>query len=219
MRGGWTSHFVWKMEDAEAYLDIFGVAPRGSDPWEADLRGFYASPHTVAEMKRTDRGKDWPFVTAIGAKLLEARDPRGWLHIYDEDLLRNFRAEADIPAELFRRPVLRLAAANDPRLRAALHAEIQFWHELDRARIRIYERPLRPYVAAVRRARVPATADLRAHHKVRVQCAEQHLPLNPIRDYGLDRMLADAREALVPLVHPAALEWLPDVREYFRLLL
>jgi hypothetical protein len=219
LRGGWTSHFVWKARDAQAYLDIFGVAPRGSDPWETDLRGFYASPHTVAEMKRTDRGKDWPFVTALGCKLLEARDPRGWLHIYDEDLLRHFRAEAGIPAELlFRRPALRLAVANDPRLRAALHAEIQFWHELDQVRLRIYERSLRPYVAAVRRARVPATADLCMHHEVRVQCAEQHLPLNPLRDYGLDRMLASAREALAPLVHPAALEWLPDVREYFRFL-
>ena len=35
LRGGWTSHFVWNAEGAEAYLDIFGVAPRGSSPWEA----------------------------------------------------------------------------------------------------------------------------------------------------------------------------------------
>ena len=55
MRGGWTSHFVWDAAGAEAYLDIFGVAPRGSSPWETELQGFYAGPHTVAEMKRTNQ--------------------------------------------------------------------------------------------------------------------------------------------------------------------
>ena len=216
LRGGWTSHFEWKTRDGEAYLDIFGVAPRGSGPWEADLQGVYAGPHTVAEMKRTDRGKDWPFVTAIGAQLLAGRDPRGWLHVYDEGLLRTFRAEASIPEALLRRPVLRLAAANDPRLRMALHAEVQFWQELDRARLRIYEHPLRSYMVAVRRASNKATGNLRSNHEVRVRCAEQHLPINPLRDYGVERMIRDAREALAQLVHPAALEWLPDVREHFK---
>ena len=32
LRGGWTSHFAWKTGDTEAYLDIFGVAPRASLP-------------------------------------------------------------------------------------------------------------------------------------------------------------------------------------------
>jgi hypothetical protein len=81
LRGGWTSHFVWDAAGAEAYLDIFGVAPRGSSPWEAELQGLYAGPHTVAEMKRTNRGKDWPFITALGAQMLEGQDARGWLHI------------------------------------------------------------------------------------------------------------------------------------------
>ena len=63
--GGWTSHFVWKAGNTEAYLDVFGVAPRGSSPWEAELDGFYACRHTVAEMKRTNRERDWPVVTAL----------------------------------------------------------------------------------------------------------------------------------------------------------
>jgi len=72
LRGGWTSHFQWKSAETEAYLDVFGVAPRASSPWQSDLRGCHASPHTVAEMKRTDRQKDWPFATVLGVKLLEA---------------------------------------------------------------------------------------------------------------------------------------------------
>jgi hypothetical protein len=152
LRGGWTSHFVWDASGREAYLDIFGVAPRGSSPWEAELQGFYAGLQTVAEMKRTNRDKDWPFVTALGAQMLEAEDARGWLHIYDEDLLRTFgEASTASPDLRKKRPILELAAANDPRLRAALFAEIQFWHELDRARLRIYEKAVRPYMMAVKK--------------------------------------------------------------------
>lgn len=216
LRGGWTSHFYWRTPDAEAYLDVFGLAPRGSSPWEAELHGSYASQHTVAEMKRTNREKDWPYVTALGAQMLRERDPRGWLHIFDEDLIRTFLAETQIPAGLLRRrPVLQLALANDSRLRAALHAERQFWHELDRVRIRIYARAIRPYLVAVRKAQIPEQEPLDAQHRARVECAQRHLPFYPIRDYGLDRMVAEAREALAQLVHPAAMEWLPDVREHF----
>jgi hypothetical protein len=217
LRGGWTSHFHWETPGAEAYLDVFGVAPRASSPWEAELHGFYAGPHTVAEMKRTNREKDWPFVSALGAQMLEARDPRGWLHIYDDALLLTFAAAAKIPAEfLKRRPLLELVATNDPRLRAALHAEIQFWHELDRARGGVYRRAVRPYMMAVTRSRLPARAALLKQHAIRVRCAEEFLPLTPLADYGVDRMIADARAALAEMVHPGTLEWLPDVREHVR---
>jgi hypothetical protein len=219
LRGGWTSHFVWEAAGAEAYLDIFGVAPRGSSPWEAELQGFYAGPHTVAEMKRTNRGKDWPFVTALGAQMLEAQDARGWLHIYDENLLRTFGRASPAPAELLkRRPLLQLAVTNDPRLHATLYAEVQFWHELDRARLRIYEKAVRPYMVAVRKERVPAGTALANQHKIRVRCAESHLPTSPLQDYGIERMIAEAREALVDMVQPSALAWLPDVRDQFTLL-
>jgi hypothetical protein len=216
LRGGWTSHFVWDAAGAEAYLDIFGVAPRGSSPWEAELHGFYAGPHTVAEMKRTNRDKDWPFVTALGAQMLAAQDARGWLHIYDENLLRTFGGASPAPAELLkRRPVLQLAVANDSRLRAALHAEVQFWHELDRARLHIYEKAVRPYMLAVKKARVPAGAALATQHEIRVRCAENFLPTKPLHSYGIERMIAEAQGALVEMVHPSTLAWLPDVRGQF----
>jgi hypothetical protein len=218
LRGGWTSHFVWKAAGAEAYLDVFGVAPRGSSPWEAELQGFYAGPHTVAEMKRTNRGKDWPFVTALGAQMLEAQDARGWLHIYDENLLRTFAVASPAPAELLkRRPILELAATHDSRLRAALHAEVQFWHELDRTRLRVYEKAVRPYLMAVKKAHVPTGATLATQHKIRVQCAENNLPTNPLHDYGIERMIAEARQALGEMVQPSTLAWLPDAREQFKM--
>jgi hypothetical protein len=168
-------------------------------------------------MKRTNREKDWPFVTALGAQMLEAQDARGWLHIYDENLLRTFGRASPAPTELLkRRPILELAVANDPRLRAVLHAEVQFWHELDRARLRIYEKAVRPYMMAVRKARVPAGTALATQHEIRVRCAENHLPPNPLHDYGIERMIAEAREALGEMAQPSTLAWLPDVREQFR---
>jgi hypothetical protein len=119
-------------------------------------------------------------------------------------------------AVLKRRPILELAVANDPRLHAALHAEIQFWHELDRARLRIYEKAVRPYMAAVRKARVPTGTALAVQHEIRVRCAENHLPTNPLHDYGIERMIAEARQALEQIVQPSTLAWLPDVREHYR---
>ena len=62
LRGGWTSHFTWKLAPGdEVCLDVFGIAPRGSTPWDERLRTIYVDPHVVAEMKRTNREKDWPF--------------------------------------------------------------------------------------------------------------------------------------------------------------
>jgi hypothetical protein len=217
-RGGWTSHFVWPPADSGAYLDVFGVAPRSSSPWETEVRGFYASPHTVAEMKRTNRDKDWPFVTALGARMIKMGDERGWLHIYDEKLLHKF-AEARLPSRLIkRRPVLTLAANSDPNLRGALRAEIEYWHELDRVRMSIYENAVRRYMVEVRRSRLAPSAGLSAQHELRVRCAEKHLPMNPLRDYGLTRMISEAREALAQIINPAAMAWLPNVREHFKLL-
>ncbi len=217
-RGGWTSHFVWPPAGSGAYLDIFGVAPRSSSPWEKEVRGFYASPHTVAEMKRTNRDKDWPFVTALGARMIKTGDERGWLHIYDEKLLRKF-AEKKRPSHLVkRRPVLTLAANSDPNLRPALRAEIEYWHELDRVRLSIYENAVRRYMVEVRKSRLPSGAGLPAQHDLRVRCAEKYLPMNPLRDYGLTRMISEAREALAQIINPAAMAWLPDVREHFKLL-
>lgn len=166
-------------------------------------------------MKRTNRARDWPFVTAIGAKLLKDRDFRGWLHIYDDDLLQVFRSESPVPSEVLdQRPVLQLLDSDPERLRAALHAEMQFWHELDRMRVKIYERAVRRYVTAVRKAETRGEVLMR-QHLTRVECAEAHLALNPLRDYGVDQMIAEARRNLADLVNPAATHWLPDVKPYF----
>ena len=216
LRGGWTSHFVWDAAGAQAYLDIFGVAPRGSSPWEVEIQGFYAGAHTVAEMKRTNRGKDWPFVTALGVKLLEAGDPRGWLHLFNYDVLMQTAEKLACPPDIITlRPVLGLLPAGDDRLEVALKGEIEFWNQLDRLRMRVYEHAVRPYMLAVKRDRRSHDPALRTQHLVRVEHAERLLPVNPLRQYGLERLIDQARAQAVRFVPAGALKWLPDVRGCF----
>jgi hypothetical protein len=218
-RGGWTSHFQWGDGPEAVTLDVFGRALRGTERWETDLHGLYAGPAVVAEMKRTSRGKDWPFITALGEWLLEMGDPRGWLHIFSAESLARLARVHPCPDDIFnRRPCLQLAVAQDARLAGALLAERELWIQLDKLRIQIYEHALRPYVSAVRKAQIPEPAPLEEQHTVRVRCAQEQLRLSPLIEYGLERHLADALRTVAALVHPDAMRWLPDVKEHFNYL-
>lgn len=216
--GGWTSHFEWATASDDVLLDVFGHALRESTPWEGELFGLYAGPQTVAEMKRTNRDKDWAFVTALGVRMLEADDDRGWLHLFQAETLAEMLQDRTCPPELVkRRPALELAMAGDRRTAGALNAERKYWEELDRRRIQILQDHLRPYVSAVRKARGSRELSLRDDHAVRVDCATRHLLTKPLKDYGVQKLIDEARLALVGsgLIPESALTWLPEVMLYF----
>lgn len=215
-RGGWTSHFEWDTCPQVTTLDVFGQAVRQSSPWEHELSGLYASMNVVAEMKRTDRDKDWPFITSLGTNMLRARDARGWLHLFDADALLEMQEESSIPTEMVAvRPVLKLAIKRDPRLHQALLAERRFWQELDRCRIRVYRRALRPYLLAMGRAGIPRSASLGKQHIARLAYARKTLTPNPVAAHGVKRLIEEARKATAEFVLPGLLRWLPDVRPHF----
>lgn len=214
--GGWTSHFIWDTAPDPTTLDVFGHAVRQSSPWHQDLSGPYVGPNVVAEMKRTNRDKDWPAVTGLGIELLRRRDPRGWLHIFDAEVFDELRSELPIPEELaVLRPLLHLAIARDSRLSAALIVERQFWSELDRARTRIYRNAVKPYMRAVALDQRAHSGGLEEQHQGRLACAQQHLDPNPLRTYGAERFIAEARDTVSAFARPDALRWLPDVLAYF----
>jgi len=216
LQGGWTSHFNWDLEDTGAYLDVFSVAPRASSEWMTEGAAALTGMHTVAEMKRTDRPKDWPFATALGVKLLEQGDPRGWLHIFDVATLREVFTRVSLPDELIvQRPCLALLRDDDLRLELAVFGETVFWQTLDRLRVQVYQTAVRRYYAAVRKDPEAGVPDLDRQHETRVRHAEQLLPTSPLRDYGLDRLIADARSKAGGLVAAGALDWLPDASRHF----
>jgi hypothetical protein len=199
-------------------LDVFGHALRESSPWPQDVIGLYAGAHTVAAMKRTNRDKDWPFVTSLGVRMVEADDEQGWLHIFDAGTLLETMAQYECPEEIAAaRPALELAKKRDARLAGALNAERKLWEELDRRRLHILERHLRAYVSAVRRARMAKTLPLQQEHALRVECAGRHLPENPLAAHGLQKYVDEARATLIEsaLVPENMLSWLPDVMIYF----
>ena len=219
LRGGWTSHFEWPGTDG--YLDVFGIAPRARSSWLEEMMPPYVHPHVVADMKRTGRDKDWPFLTALGVKLVEGGDPRGWLHIYDEDRMADLLIDhPNVPAPLIEaRPVLRLLLDRSPSLAAALRLERTFWMELSKLRVREYEHLLRPYLVAVRKASAGKSLSLPEDHQLRVACAEAHLPPHPLDSQILAGMIGKAKEAsLFGMDHQLA-SWLPDVIPNFTLLI
>jgi hypothetical protein len=212
LRGGYTSYFEWKSEPVGGYLDVFGHAPRVSSNWQAEVEGLFASRFTVAEMKLTNRTKDWPQATALGIQLLRRGDHRGWLYIYDLDTLLELAREASIPDGLIdRRPVLRLVAQDSPLLRRALLTELEYWSELDRARLRIYQAALRPYARSLDKTEL-ARSNVLEQHRIRVREAERCLIPNPLLEYGLERYLAEVRSTVVSGLDLQVIEYLPDVR-------
>jgi hypothetical protein len=216
--GGWTSHFQWNTYP-QITLDIFGRAVRQTSAWEIDLDGLYAGMNVVAEMKRTDRDKDWPFISSLGARMLRFGDSRGWLHLFDANALGEMQNDYTIPSEMVAiRPVLQLALNRDERLRLALKVERDFWQELDRLRIRVYRRALRPFVLAMGRAATREKLSFREQHETRVACAEKTLKENPLASYGIQRLISEARDLTAALVKPEMIQWLPNVYPHFRYL-
>ena len=155
-------------------------------------------------------------MTALGVKLLESGDPRGWLHLFNYEVLTRTAEKLACPPEVIAiRPVLGLLTAGDEQLEVALRGEIEFWNQLDRLRIRVYERAVRPYMLAVKRDRRSHDPALHTQHLVRVEHAERLLPVNPLRQHGLERLLGQARAQAARFLPRGALNWLPDVRGCF----
>lgn len=153
--------------------------------------------------------------------MLASGDSRGWLHIFEsEDVLRLLKAHPCPDEIIVLRPALKLAMNKDRRVPGALDAERKLWEELDRARIRIYQRALRPYLAAVRKRPVSDTCTLREQHEIRLQCAAERLEPEPLKAYGVQRYIAEAQQALIESerIPMSLVEWLPDVRAHFQYL-
>ncbi len=152
---GWTSHVrITDAEGVEHHLDFFGQAPRVAvveyDQDDPD----YASRSLVAQMKKTDREKDWPFVAALGRQAVAQGDERGVLHGQDvEWLIQTWIAiEPSRRAELIAdRPLLQFIDTQPTKLRRAVMIEKFIWQAVNRSRYRTYQQAWKEFFRQWRR--------------------------------------------------------------------
>jgi hypothetical protein len=122
-------------------VDLFGKAPRvqtiETEPGDPD----WASRHVVAQMKKTDRDKDWPYVDGLGLQLWIGRREDALLHIRNPERLRAAWLESspNVRKRLAaRRPLLHALdlIADQDQLQRLLMVERILWQCLDQDRYR-----------------------------------------------------------------------------------
>jgi hypothetical protein len=198
---GWTSHLlVTEPGGAERKVDLFGKAPRvqtlETEPGDPD----YASRHTVALMKRTDRDRDWPVVFGCGVQMTERGDPRGVLHLQEAEWL--CRAWAGVPGSLRPelqqlRPLLRQVEAQPRRLRRLLAVERALWEAANRARYRPFEHAWKEFYRSWRAEPGtvwPVADPFASQHRLLLEaCQRHHLPHDPLAGTSREELLRQAQ--------------------------
>jgi hypothetical protein len=188
--GGWTSHLTIRDEptSAEHHLDFFGKAPRlRGDEWLSQSGGI-ASRTVVAQMKKTDRAKDWPFVNGLALQACHEGDGDGLLHLRDAFLLRRYWEElSGADGERLRtlRPLLGMLALRDEdRLERLLAIERCIWEAVNRERYLRYQHEWKEFHRRWQQDRVgewPTSESFaEQHRRVSQAVAEHALPTAPI---------------------------------------
>ncbi len=201
MSNGWTSHIaVTDTDSEEHHLDFFSKAPRVTELDRDANDPDYASRLVVAQMKKTDREKDWPIVFALGRQAVSQGDFRGVLHGQDADWL--VETWNTIPenerAELIRwRPLLGSIDSEPHRLRRAIAIEKQLWVSINRERYGVYKRTWKDFFRKWRREAdfrwPPKTSFDEQHHMLSLAARKYKLPMDPLKDSARLEALAQSR--------------------------
>ncbi len=179
-QGGWTSHFEVRSVPENPRIDLFICLPRVApdiDPTDGNN-----SLHILAETKKTQRDKDWDFVKSFGVRMIEQGDTRGFLHIFDAEILIDaVNRNIEIPAQILElRPVLQLLNQDPAILDSALLFERLFWQKWDQKRIRSYIEAGREYFSKVKTVAANLVLEkLSVQHVELTNCAVNYLPESP----------------------------------------
>ena len=191
------------MTDSDAdehHLDFFGKAPRVKELERDAVDPDYASRLLVAQMKKTDREKDWPFVFALGRQAMAMGDVRGVLHGQEADWLID--AWSQVPETIragliHQRPLLGLIDTQPQRLRRAIVIEKQVWVSINRERYGVYQRSWKEFYRQWRREpglEWPGRITFREQHARLDEAAQRYaLPNLPLDDSARRAALATAR--------------------------
>ena len=145
MSGGWSSHFEFLSSGLRVRTDFFTRPPRVpaaslARMWtEEDRRDPpFTGPVILAEMKKTAREKDYPFIAELARRM---KDPRDQL-LYSrsaEDLIELDRRYPELVRELVAmRPLLARIDSDRRQIAEAIQLEMLDLVEVDRARLDLY---------------------------------------------------------------------------------
>lgn len=207
LRHGWTSHVEVVEGGREHRIDLFGKAPRVQCTETDQDNAQYASRHVVAQMKKTDREKDWPIVFGLGRQMIEREDWRGVLHLQDAATLQNVWPSVPIQkhAELVhQRPLLALANGSPGMLRRAIAVERSIWIAVNRLRYRRYQLAWKEFYRAWRsepEMQWPLDQPFLAQHLALLEAAARfQLPEKPLGPVDgptlLELALLDVKEIM-----------------------
>ena len=161
---------------------------------EADADG-WATRHVVAQMKRTDRDKDWPMVTGLGRQLWERDNPLGVLHLTDPETLSAAwpATPSGLRARLAtRRPLLRALdttpALGRLELERLLALERLVWERVNEQRHERYRRAWTAFFRQWRREEdwewPTAEAFWQQHRRLSEAVHRHRLPPDPLAGLG-----------------------------------
>lgn len=189
-QGGWSSHLAIRDMPlaSEHHLDFFGNAPRlKTNEWLAQSGGI-ASKSVVAQMKKTDRAKDWPIVNGLAMQECFEGDMDGLLHLREVSLLRSFWNPLDDSTRQRLsaiRPILRnLSNCDDARLERLLLIERSLWEHVNRERYSVYQHEWKEFYGRWQKGQVgqwPTSEPFaQQHRKVAEAAVEFQLPAMPL---------------------------------------
>ncbi len=193
MAHGWTSHLsIWdSAASVEHKVDIFSKPPRvRAEEIQADAEG-WATRHVVAQMKRTDRDKDWPIVQGLGQQLWERNHAFALLHLTDPGGLMAAwpsTSPAVRAAAAARRPLLCALDAIPPLekldVERLLAVERLVWERVNEQRHGHYTRAWKNFYRQWRKDEGwewPTSEEYWLQHRRLVDAAQRHgLPANPL---------------------------------------
>jgi hypothetical protein len=201
---GWTSHLaLWDgAHTPEHHVDLFGRPPRVLG-WETDPEApAFASRHVVAQMKKTDRDKDWFAVDGLGLQEWLRGEVRGLLHARSMAQLRlawQACPAAARPDLVMRRPVLAQIeeGVSDERLERLLHVERAVWQCVNRERYTAYQRAWKAFFRRWQEASAwswPVGEPFWMQHQRVSEAARLHgLPREPLDAAGREAAFTQGR--------------------------
>jgi hypothetical protein len=227
-QGGWTTHIAIHDEatSPEHHLDFFGKPPRVAlEDVFATAKGHLASRDTIAQMKKTDRDKDWPMVEAISLQM--ENDWNVMLHLRTPENLIATWQQCPGKTKLnlaLRRPLLSILESGAVSLPKALAIERLIWEQVNKQRYRRYQTEWKEFL---RRWKTdpyhewPVECPFAQQHEMLVHAVQtHHLPADPLGDtLAKEKLIEQAILAVLevfdgnePLVHhltPPLSELLP----------